>query len=90
MYVKINTVFILSVMIRKQDIYIHTYILYRNIEALSRNLCCCRKAISISYYECVLGIQHALRMRRIVICDLSGCKIFSTLSDKNTIFGKCY
>jgi len=42
----------------------------RNIETRSCNHCCCGKAISIKYSECVfvdLGIQHALRMRRITL-----------------------
>ena len=37
------------------------------------------KAMSITYCECVfvaLGIRRAIRMDRIVICDLSGCAIF--------------
>ena len=41
--------------------------------------CCTGKAISITNSVCVfvaLGIQHAMRMRRIVICDLSGSTIF--------------
>jgi len=42
---------------------------------------CCRKAISMTYYQCVLvalGIQHAMRMRLVlfVICGLSGFTIF--------------
>jgi hypothetical protein len=35
--------------------------------------CCCRKAINITYYECVfvaLGIQHVMRMRYVSIWDL--------------------
>jgi hypothetical protein len=42
----------------------------RNIKARSRNHCCRGKAISITYSECVsvaLVIQHARRMRRIIL-----------------------
>ena len=41
----------------------------RNIQARSRNHCCRRKAISITYSERVsvaLGIHHAMRMRHVV------------------------
>ena len=51
----------------------------RNIETRSCNHCCSRKGISIVYSECVfldLGIQHAMRTRHIVICDLPGSTIF--------------
>ena len=46
---------------------------------LSCNYHCCGKAIIITYSECVslaLVIQHAKRMRHIVICDPSGSTIF--------------
>ena len=50
-----------------------------NIEALPCDNCCCGKAISITYFECVfvaLGIRHAKRVRHIAICGLSGFTIF--------------
>jgi hypothetical protein len=51
----------------------------RNIEARSCSHCCSEIAISITYCECIfvaLGIQHALRMHRIVICGLSDSTVF--------------
>jgi hypothetical protein len=52
-----------------------------NIETLSCNNCCHRKAIHITYSECVsvaIVMQHVKLMRRyfIVICGLSGCITF--------------
>jgi hypothetical protein len=63
----------------------------RIIEARSCNHCCSGKAIIITYCECVfvaLVIQHAMRVRRIVIYVLSVAKIFSTLSHKLHDFRK--
>jgi hypothetical protein len=51
----------------------------RNTEARSCNQCSSEKAIIITYSEGVsvaFVIQHAKRMRHIVICDLSGYTIF--------------
>jgi hypothetical protein len=48
------------------------YVQY-NIEARSCTHCCSEKAVSITYYGSVLinlRIQHAMRMRHIVICGL--------------------
>jgi len=51
----------------------------RNIEARSCNHCCGGKATSSTYTKRVfvpLAVQHAMRMRHIFICSLSGCTIF--------------
>jgi len=59
----------------REAMYVH-----RTTEARSCSHCCSGQAISITYFDCVfatLVIQHAKRMRRIVICVLSGFKIFS-------------
>jgi hypothetical protein len=40
---------------------------------------CSDRSISITYSECafvVLGIHHAIRMRRIVVCGLPGSTMF--------------
>jgi hypothetical protein len=50
-----------------------------NTETLFCYHCCSGKAVSIAYAECVsvvLGIQHAMRLRLIVISGLSGYTIF--------------
>ena len=49
------------------------------MEARSFNHCCSEKAIIITYSASVfvaLFIQHAMRMRHIVVCDLPGSTIF--------------
>ena len=51
----------------------------RITEERSCDNCYSGKAISITYSKCVyvtLGIQHAIRMHHIAICDLSGCTTF--------------
>ena len=43
------------------------------------------KAVCITHSKCVsvaLSIQHEIHMLRFVICGLSGCTIFSTLSHR--------
>jgi hypothetical protein len=52
----------------------------RKIEMRSCNHCYSGKAISITYSESVfvaLGMQHAMRMRHIVICSLSSSSVYS-------------
>jgi hypothetical protein len=59
-----------------------------NNEASSYH-CCRGKAISITYSECVfVAFGTACNLRLIVICVLSGCTIFSTLSGKWHYFRK--
>jgi len=56
---------------------------HRDNEASSYNLFCSGKAISITYSEWVLvalGIQHAMRVRHVVLFGLSGCTIFSHIN----------
>jgi hypothetical protein len=60
-----------------------TMYVWRSIEAPSCNHCCSGTAISITYSECAfvsLGIQHAMRMRLIIlssVADLSGSTTYS-------------
>ena len=63
----------------------------RNNRACSRNHLCSGKAISITYFECVsaaLVIQHAMRMRRIMLPSFScpALPYFPTLSHKRHDF----
>ena len=63
----------------------------RNIEARSNNHCCNGKSINITYSEWVfisLGTQHAVRMRRIVICGLPGPTAYFHIISNGTIFEK--
>jgi len=58
----------LLLIITIQSLYVQ-----RNNVAPSCNHCCCGKAISIAYCECVfvaLGFQDSIFMRHIVICGL--------------------
>jgi hypothetical protein len=63
----------------------------RNFEARSYNHCCSGKALRIAYSECVsvaFGIQHVMRMRRVVIGSLLAVLYFSIFSHKRHDFQK--
>jgi len=63
----------------------------RNVEAPSCNHCCSGKEISSTYSQCVsvaLGIQHAMRIRRIGICDLTLSTIFFHMISQTVRFSK--
>jgi hypothetical protein len=67
----------------------------RNIEERSRNHCCRRKTISITYSECVyvaLVIQHAKAKALLHILSSVAClyHIFPRYLTNRTIFGKNY
>ena len=62
----------------------------RNIVARSQHSCCRRKeTIIITYFECIsvaLFIQHAERMRHIVVCGVSDTIFGKTLLNMNCLF----
>jgi len=58
-----------------------------DIEVCMHNQCCCGKAVSIAYFECVsvaLVIQHAMCMHDVILSAVAclAASYFSTLSDK--------
>jgi hypothetical protein len=62
---------------------------YRNIEALSFSHCCSGKGMSITQHVCVfvaLGIQYAMRMRRVAICDPHRSTVFFHILPKRNQF----
>jgi hypothetical protein len=64
---------------------------WRNTKVRSWNNWGSGKPTCIAYSECVivdLVIQHAMSMLHIVVCGLCDSKLFSTLFQNHTIFGK--
>jgi hypothetical protein len=57
--------------------------IYYNGETHLCNHCYSGEAIGITYSECVfevLGILHAMHMHHIVLCGLSGCTAFFSIT----------
>jgi hypothetical protein len=68
-----------------------TMYLKRNFAASSCDHCCSGKTKRITYSECVflaLGIQHAMRMCRVVICGLSVSTLHFHIISKRGRFSK--
>ena len=62
-----------------------------NIQECSRNACCRGKAINIThseYFSVSSVIQHAMRMRHIVVCAMSVSTIFSHIILQTARFSK--
>jgi len=60
-----------------------------HIEMCSCNHCCRGKAVNVTNSESMfvaLGIQHAMHMRHIAICDQQALQYFSTLFHKRLDF----
>ena len=64
----------------------------RDTEASSCDCCCSGNAMNITYFECVsvaLGIQHAMRMRRIILSSVAwpAVQCFFHIMTQDTIIG---
>jgi len=65
--------------------------LERNSQALSRDHCCCGKAIIITYSECAfvaLGMQYTCVVLYCRLLPVSLYHVFPHYHTKGTIFGK--